>query len=517
MKKRTFAILRTAIAAAAALALLLAALPVSAVSTSSVAFEKGSRSEYIENSYLNVKEELLWSFDEGDEGGNYAVDTSDFTEGNACGKMTSKWVDKSKTLFAVANKFKVDASDMMKVTFKIDIWVKDMSKVLCDHEAGYPQNDYSHSGTFYWRLTDGAGRWHGINVTIVDNNGKAGWQTMEYTLLHNNGMSDGFDFSNITGSWMMASVVGDAEIRLDNLRVCYYSNDGYEFSDYNFPEGCRVISDCEADSLDSAVITEWFGGSYSFEKQKFGRSCIAFTCSSKDDYRVFFGGLDIPMTYSEDYICFWVYVPKGKEFKTWFLELNQVQDSIEYENPHYSAENIMKYAVDGFKYGKWNLIQMPLTALIQNNAGENITLHHFRMVPATEGKDFTMYFDNIYLCNAKQAKAAAKEFRNPSPAPEIVFSKPVSTSEPESAAEQVSSTGNTDGIASTSVTSQPARSSASQNKDGGTSPIVYVIVAAAVVVIGVCAGLVVFSVSKGKKSGTETKDQTPPDGENTPE
>lgn len=517
MKKRTFAILRTAVAALAALALLLAALPASAVSTSSTAFEKGSRSEYVENSYLNVKEEMLWSFDEGDEDGNYAVDTSDFTEGNASGKITSKWVNSSKTLFAIANKFNVNASEMTKVTFKIDIWVKDMSKVLCDHEKGYPQNDYSHSGTFYWRLTDSAGRWHGINVTIVDNNGKAGWQTMEYTLLHNNGMSNGFDVSNITGSWMMASVTGDVEIKLDNLRVCYYSNEGYAFSDYNFPEGCRVVSDCEADSLDSAVITEWFGTSYDFENNKFGRSCLAATCTSKDDYRIFFGGLDIPMTYSADYICFWVKVPKGKTIDRWFLEANQAQDSVEYENPGWSAENITKYAVDGFKAGKWNLIQLPLTALEKHNAGENITLHHLRMVLATDGKDFPVYFDNIYLCNEKQAKAAAKEFRNPSPAPVIVFSKPVSTSEPESVAETVSAE-STDDTSSANVTSQPSVSSKVKNSaNKGTSPVVYVLVAVAVVVIGVCAGLVVFNVGKGKKSEAKTDDRTPPDGENTPE
>ena len=102
MKKRTVAILRTAVAALAALALLLAALPASAVSTASTAFGKGSRSEYVENSYLNVREEVLWSFDEGDDDGNYAVDTSDFTQGNACGKITSKWVDSSKRLFTVS-------------------------------------------------------------------------------------------------------------------------------------------------------------------------------------------------------------------------------------------------------------------------------------------------------------------------------------------------------------------------------------------------------------------------------
>ena len=194
MKRITTVFLKTAIAVISALAVFAAAIPASALSVSSVAFEKGSRSEYIENSYLNVREEVLWSFDEIDEGNNYTVDSKDATEGNASGKIAISWAEDSKRMFTLTNKFNVNASEKMKVTFKVDIWVNDMSKVLCDHEKGYPQNDYSHSSTFYWRLTDGAGRWHGINVTIVDNNGKAGWQTMEYTLLHNNGMSGNFDF-----------------------------------------------------------------------------------------------------------------------------------------------------------------------------------------------------------------------------------------------------------------------------------------------------------------------------------
>ena len=230
-----------------------------------------------------------------------------------------------------------------------------------------------------------------------------------------------------------------------------------------------------------------------------------------------FGGLNIPLSYSKDYICFWVKVPKGNTIDRWFLEANEAQDSVEYENPAWDVENITKYAVDGFKAGKWNLIQLPLTALEKHNAGENITLHHLRMVFATEGKDFTVLLDNVYICNAAQAKVAAKEFRNPSPAPEIVFSKPVSTSEPESVAGTVS-TESTDDTASANVTSQSGVASEvknSANKD--TSLMVYVLIAVSVVVIGVCASLIVFNIRKGKKSEAKTDDQTPPDGENTPE
>ena len=71
--------MKTAIAVISALAVFAAAIPASALSVSSVAFEKGSRSEYIENSYLNVREEVLWSFDEIDEGNNYTVDSKDAT------------------------------------------------------------------------------------------------------------------------------------------------------------------------------------------------------------------------------------------------------------------------------------------------------------------------------------------------------------------------------------------------------------------------------------------------------
>ena len=138
---------------------------------------------------------------------------------------------------------------------------------------------------------------------------------------------------------------------------------------------------------------------------------MKFKCCPEDDYRVFFGGYDLALDYNSDYICFWVYAESGAEFTKWFFEANQVQDSIEYENAGASFALISDNAVGGFKYDEWNLIQLPLSALEKHNADDSITMTHLRMVPATSGGTVTMYFDNIYVCGAEQAKAAAAEYR----------------------------------------------------------------------------------------------------------
>ena len=382
--------------------------PAWGLSLSQPAYGKDSFSHYVDQEGLAVREELLWGFEEALH--YHSLDTTDATQGKGCGMVTLAQDAPSTTLvFHLTNRFLANASDLKKVTFKLDIWVNDMSLLGHDHEAGYPQNDYSHQGTLYFGLQDENGRNHKINTSISDNNGYAGWQTLEFSLLHDNSKHDDINYSRITNAFLHIIGRKGLTIKFDNLRACYYSNEGYVPNTDGFPNGCRVLSHCDAQSLDGLVISEWYGAKMDFENKRYGTSCLAFNCTKKDDYRIFFGPQNITLNYNTDYICFWVKVPENAKLATWFLEANQVQDSIEYENPNSSVDNITKYAVGGWKTGEWNLIQMPLSALKKNNAGDSITLQHFRMVPTSAGEDFTFLLDQVYVCNADQAAVAAKE------------------------------------------------------------------------------------------------------------
>ncbi len=382
--------------------------PVLALSMAQTAYEKDSFSHYVDREGLAVKEELLWGFEEALH--YHSLDTTDATQGKGCGVVTLTQDSPSTTLvFHLINRFLANASDLRKVTFKLDIWVNDMSLLGHDHESVQPGNDFSHHGTLYFGLQDENGRNHKINTSISDNNGYAGWQTLEFSLLHDNSKHDDMNYSRITNAFLHIIGRKGLTIKFDNLRACYYSNEGYLPNTDGFPDGCRIISRCDAESLDGLVISEWYGGKMDFENKRYGTSCLAFNCTKKDDYRIFFGTQNITLNYTTDYICFWVKIPENAKLATWFLEANQVQDSIEYENPGASVTNITKYAVDEFRYGEWNLIQLPLTALVKNNAGNTLNLQHFRMVPTSAGEDFTILLDQVYVCNAQQAAVAAKE------------------------------------------------------------------------------------------------------------
>lgn len=409
-QRKRFRILTTGL-----LAGLFAVSPLTAsAATASVANQKASLAQYAKEPYkLTCSETLLCGFESAKEiSGSGVLCTADHTQGNACGELSLKSDATLREAFRLTKAFSVNASEKNKVTFALDVWVNDMALLVCDHEAGYPQNDYSHSGTLYWRLTDAAGRTHCINTTILDKNGAAGWQTIEFTLLHDNGVSGGFDYSRITGSWLMLSGRAGLKFRFDNLRVRNYRNTGYTADLAHFPDGCRIISTCDADALDGAVVSEWFGNSFSDSVRAQGSSSLKYTCSPEDDYRIFFGGLGKTVSYADDYLCFWVRTEQGIKITQWFLEINQVQDKIEYQNPSSSAVNIMKYAVGGFRHGEWNLIQLPIRALQKNGAGDTLQAEHLRMVISTKEEEKAAWFDCVYLCNAAQAAVAKADFEH---------------------------------------------------------------------------------------------------------
>ena len=125
---------------------------------------------------------------------------------------------------------------------------------------------------------------------------------MEFSLLHDNSKHDDINYARITNAFLHVIGKKGLTIKFDNLRACYYSNDGYVPNADGFPDGCRIISRCDAESLDGLVISEWYGAKMDFENKRFGTSCLAFNCTKKDDYRIFFGVRNITLTYDTDYI-----------------------------------------------------------------------------------------------------------------------------------------------------------------------------------------------------------------------
>ena len=89
-----------------------------------------------------------------------------------------------------------------------------------------------------------------------------------------------------------------------------------------------------------------------------------------------------------------------------FIELNQVQDSHEYQKTFSKAE-LQSYGLST-QNGEWCEIAIPLSVFEKNldsgkyGGGEDITLYAFRFVVGAHGnKTYVVHLDRVYLTNAR--------------------------------------------------------------------------------------------------------------------
>jgi len=380
--------------------ILCAAFPASAVD---VANRKSSLSKFAGKGKLTATVEKLHSFDDmNGVSGSGSIDTGNKKEGS--GSYSYTFRSEGHQTVVTANGFSADASRAKKMTFRMWVFISDMTLLKCDHEAGYPDNDYSNSGTIFFRFQSAGGNW-AINQTIE---GK-GWQMCEFTLDHDNGASSSFDPTRISGMFLQASGRAGLTIKVDGLEVVYYNNDGYTDDNSTLPAGATLISNCEYDGLAGEVITEWYNSDFSTEDPKQGKSSLVLKVDGTDDNRAFWGGLNLPVSL-DDYLCFWFKTDNIKAMGlTGHIEINEIQDNLEYQT---DFKLITTCTVEKLENDKWNLVMIPVKKMKFNYpkdyTGDTVNpvlnIHHLRLVPSGTGEGVAnVYFDQIFTMKSADA------------------------------------------------------------------------------------------------------------------
>ena len=363
---------------------------------------KKQYSDYVDT----YTETPLFSFDElGTEGITtyeaVGLDEDYQMEGDAAWRFTISRDDKELTrlMWRSGDAFSFSAVDKRKTTLKFWLFVDDVDKVTCDHDEVYGKRQEGQA-TFFFRVFDSKGRIHAWNHTLTGD----GWHEVELSFNIHNGMDTDFDYSNITSFGVLVAAEQGTMIEFDDLRVVHYESDHVPEA---APEGGRLITDAEYDAFDGAMIQEWYGASYDLENKKFGNSSLRVEGdSSVTDFRIIVSDLNMPLSYQNDTLVFWVNVENLANMEYIFVELNQIQDSHEYEKTFTKAE-LQEYGLST-KNGEWCEIAIPLSAFEKNldaekyGEGEDITLYAFRFVVGAHGnKTYVVHLDRVYLTDAR--------------------------------------------------------------------------------------------------------------------
>ena len=356
---------------------------------------KTSYSDYVSD----YTEELLIPFDPEDKG--YRIERGGFydEDHSVDGYGALRWdlkgkIEKVTKILSHGNTFEFDATNKNRSTLKFWLYVSDTDAVVCDHDPGY--GFQKNQATFYFRAMDYKGRTHGWNHTLTNN----GWHEVELSFNIENGADKDFDYANITGFWVGLCTYDDVTIMMDDMRGVTYETD-YTPEPVEGEKNARLISDCESDALDGAIIQEWYGTSYDLEDKVQGNSSLRnYGDASVNDYRTIISSLDIPMDHAKDELVFHFKVADPKVLQHIFIELNEVQDTHEF-SARFTLEQLKQYGYGGEK-NTWYEIRIPLSAFtvqLGKGMGDTVTLRNFRFVgSATSTGTFDYHIDHIYLC-----------------------------------------------------------------------------------------------------------------------
>ena len=165
-------------------------------------------------------------------------------------------------------------------------------------------------------------------------------------------------------------------------------------------ENPRSISDCEYDALDGAIVQEWYGASYDLDDKAQGKSSLCnYGDASVSDFRTIIANLDIAMNRDRDELVFYLKISTPDTIASFFIELNQVQDSHEI-SAVFTLDELRQYGYSG-ESDSWCEIRIPLSVFgtqLNPSLGDTVRLHNFRFCAnATGDGDFEYNIDRIYL------------------------------------------------------------------------------------------------------------------------
>lgn len=360
---------------------------------------KGQYSDYVDS----YTEKSLLNFDSLEISGmnlyeHYELDEYHAKEGDAALRFTVTKTDKSLATLMWhrgEDSFQFSAADRNKTTMKLWLFVDDTDKVACDHDEVYGQRQQGQA-TFYFRVFDKQGRVFSWNHTLT----RDGWHEIELTFNVHNGADADFDFEHIVGFGLLVTADEGTIIELDDLRSVHYESD---YTPEPAPDGGRWITDGEYDAFDGAVVQEWYGCSYDLTDKKFGNSSLRCEGNnSVTDFRTIISGLDMPLSYENDVLVFWMKVEDLATIDSLFIEFNQEQDTHEYEQSFKKAK-LKEYGLSNTA-GEWCKITIPLSDFEMNLDAEkygdsqDIRMFAFRLVVgAHPNKTYVVHFDRVYL------------------------------------------------------------------------------------------------------------------------
>ena len=327
--------------------------------------------------------------------GEWSLDRDHKKEGKAALRYTLK-KDMTKELDmtlwqkkSVDQEFTFSVEDRKKTTLVLWLYIDDIDKMVCDHDAGYGRQ--TGQGTFFFRVLDNKGRVYCWNHTIMG----SGWHEIELNFNIHNGADENFDYHNITSFGLLFSAKEGTVIELDDLRGRVYESD---YVSPAAPHNGRLITTGEYDAFDGCVVQEWYGAEFDTEDKMEGKS--SFKCTgnnSNADFRSIVANLDLPMDYENDVLVINAKVDDLTKISSLFIELNEVQDVHEYEKS-FSLTELKQYGLTGS--GKWCELRIPLSAFSKNlQSGKTaVTLHNFRYVMSASGeKNYVSRIDLVYL------------------------------------------------------------------------------------------------------------------------
>lgn len=354
---------------------------------------------------IEVRETKLESFDNlHDEGWRYpagaVTNHCDFREGTGCLSMSCR---EDGVLGVSSAAFWADVYDRKRLTLKFWIYVNDMT--LMEGDKGLPDH-----GTIYVRVSSGGGddvAEHGWNHTIEG----AGWQEVEMSFTCNNtyyAILKACDYRHLNYFRLFCYGKKGLEVRLDDLRLVEYSA---AYTQPPAPFGGRWISTCDCAALDGVLLTEFFGASFDPVCKTGGSTSLRTRgTAAHGDYRLYVGDCGFRLHYQTDVLCFSLCVADIARVREIFIELNEHQDTHEYEQAFSLAD--WGYTQNGV----WQDIRIPLTAFRQNfcpsifGPCEDILLENFRFcVRGTSRTEaFDVHIDRIYIADVRRLEEAKK-------------------------------------------------------------------------------------------------------------
>ncbi len=386
-------------------------------------FDKTSLSYYADANLKYDEDELLGldGMDDIDYPGSFAVETPD--GGTGIGFKTDYNNAHWTLINTPTDSFQLEIDDKFTQTIKMRVYVNDDELMACDHDSVYDTPQVG-SQTLYITLASEKG---GIGHTWQHTFYGSGWHDIELSFTcHNIAYPnlEKIDYSNLTSLNVWCSAKAGLEVYFDSMRLVTYENPNYKTPEA--PYGGRWLSTCDYDALDGPILTEWYGSYFDLEEKVQGSSSLAITGHNENvDHRVCIGIDDVDVVYSEDTICFDMYISDLSLLGTnWQIRLEHNAQAAHYTVNYSMIQSSVvddKMRSSSLKSG-WNHIQLPLNktnvsigAGYEDTFTNDLTLTQlvFFIVGTgkTEAQNYLIRYDNMYVAKTADLQAAKQAIK----------------------------------------------------------------------------------------------------------